>query len=726
MKHNCCLLLLALTAFCTLAVSCSDPEESAASALARRIIPGKASRIEFARTADTSDVFTLSARKGKVVISAPNSNCMAVGLNYYLNNYCDATVSWYAADKVELPAKLPLPEEPLRVEARVPERFFLNYCTFGYSLVWWQWKDWERLIDWMALNGINRPLAITGQEAVWQKVWREMGMTDGQIRAYFTAPPFLPWQRMMNIDRWMGPLPQGWIDSQAKLQKRILARERQLGMKPVLSAFSGHIPVDMKDILPEGSDIRPVSLWDGFGEECRTYMLHPDDPAFAKIQKLYLDGQKALYGTDHIYGLDIFNEVDFFESGPWDPEELSRISHHVYETLAAADPDAIWLQMGWMMYYDRAHWTPEIIKAYLGSVPQGKVIMLDYFIEKSMIWEYTEGFYGQPYYLCFLGNFGGNTLLEGNFDDLGPRLEKALEASPAGIGCTLEGFGISPFLYEYTLSKAWSVPETDAQWVEKLADRRSGRGNEKVREAWNLLCHEVYTKPAVSSVNSLMCRRPSFDADHYAPTRGYDFCDPKTLEKVFTLLVESGCKGEDIRFDLVAIGTKVMENRFEYCFKLFKSAYEDRDPQAMKLAWDIADVFMDSVEQLLATDDRYSLKQWIDGARAMGRTAEEKDYYERSARMLLASWGGAGQLTDYAGRQWSGLFYNYYKARWDLFAAAAIEAVEQGVEFDQKAFDLRVREFELAFGNSTEPLLEPAMTLGADTYEICSKLLINE
>ena len=132
MKHNCCLLLLALTAFCTLAVSCSDPEESAASALARRIIPGKASRIEFARTADTSDVFTLSARKGKVVISAPNSNCMAVGLNYYLNNYCDATVSWYAADKVELPAKLPLPEEPLRVEARVPERFFLNYCTFGY------------------------------------------------------------------------------------------------------------------------------------------------------------------------------------------------------------------------------------------------------------------------------------------------------------------------------------------------------------------------------------------------------------------------------------------------------------------------------------------------------------------------------------------------------------------------------------------------------------------
>ena len=67
-------------------------------------------------------------------------------------------------------------------------------------------------------------------------------------------------------------------------------------MKPVLTAFSGHIPADMKELLP-GADIRPVSLWDGFGEECRTYMLHPDDPIFARIQKLFLEEQTALFGT---------------------------------------------------------------------------------------------------------------------------------------------------------------------------------------------------------------------------------------------------------------------------------------------------------------------------------------------------------------------------------------------------------------------------------------------
>lgn len=26
----------------------------------------------------------------------------------------------------------------------------------------WDWERWEREIDWMALNGINLPLAFTG------------------------------------------------------------------------------------------------------------------------------------------------------------------------------------------------------------------------------------------------------------------------------------------------------------------------------------------------------------------------------------------------------------------------------------------------------------------------------------------------------------------------------------------------------------------------------------
>lgn len=70
----------------------------------------------------------------------------------------------------------------------------------------------------MALNGVNLPLAITGQEAVWLKVWTDMGIPADTVRAYFTGPAHLPWHRMLNMDRFQGPLPMSYIEGQARLQ----------------------------------------------------------------------------------------------------------------------------------------------------------------------------------------------------------------------------------------------------------------------------------------------------------------------------------------------------------------------------------------------------------------------------------------------------------------------------------------------------------------------------
>lgn len=201
-------------------VSCRGGDDSAVRALAERVIPEYADMFIFEHLEDTSDCFELESRGRKIVVRGNDCNSMAVGLNWYLKNYCMTTVSWYLSDPVEMPSALPSVKEKVRIQARTQERFFLNYCTFGYTMPWWKWEEWERFIDWMALNGVTMPLAITGQEAVWQKVWQKHGLTDEQIRSYFTGPAHLPWHRMSNIDRWQGPLPQEWIDSQADLQKK--------------------------------------------------------------------------------------------------------------------------------------------------------------------------------------------------------------------------------------------------------------------------------------------------------------------------------------------------------------------------------------------------------------------------------------------------------------------------------------------------------------------------
>ncbi len=33
----------------------------------------------------------------------------------------------------------------------------------SYSMAFWNWSRWEQELDWMALQGINLPLAFTGQ-----------------------------------------------------------------------------------------------------------------------------------------------------------------------------------------------------------------------------------------------------------------------------------------------------------------------------------------------------------------------------------------------------------------------------------------------------------------------------------------------------------------------------------------------------------------------------------
>lgn len=72
-------------------------------------------------------------------------------------------------------------------------RYYQNVCTPGYSSVWWKWQQWEKNIDWMALNGINLALAFQAQEAIWERVYLSLNFTKMEIDEHFAGPAFLPW-----------------------------------------------------------------------------------------------------------------------------------------------------------------------------------------------------------------------------------------------------------------------------------------------------------------------------------------------------------------------------------------------------------------------------------------------------------------------------------------------------------------------------------------------------
>ena len=482
-------ILLFLVVVCQ--IRAEDTNITTMHKMTQRLFPQQASSFDFRLLNDTSaDTFTIKSEGNKIIISGNNANSMAVGLNHYLKNYCLTTISWYKDDPIELPKTLPSISTEVTVKANVPTRFFLNYCTFGYSMTWWKWSDWEHFIDWMALNGINMPLAITGQEAIWYKVWSKLGLTDEEIRGYFTGPAHLPWHRMCNLDGWQSPLPKEWLSSQAALQEQIVAREREFNMRPVLPAFAGHVPAALKRVYPNIKTTR-VSEWGGFADQYRCTFLNPMDSLYAIIQKEYLTEQTRLYGTNHIYGIDPFNEID---PPSWDADSLGMMAKHIYESVAAVDPEAVWLQMTWLFYADIKHWTTPRIKSYLRSVPQDRLILLDYFCEYTEIWKQTDSYFGQPYLWCYLGNFGGNSFLSGPVNLVSERLADALKnggSNLKGVGSTLEGIDLNQFMYEFVLDKAWNGGQTDKEWFFKLADRRIGKISPEPRKAWEILANKV-------------------------------------------------------------------------------------------------------------------------------------------------------------------------------------------------------------------------------------------
>lgn len=678
------------------ALSCSTEDEKAARELAERVVPGYVSGLRFEQISDTLDVFELSSEGGKTVIRGNNANSMAVGLNHYLKNYCGVSVSWYASDPVQYPAAMPSVDGYVRIEARAQERFFLNYCTFGYTMPWWKWEDWERLIDWMALNGVTMPLATTGQEAVWQKVWRSHGLTDWQIRSYFTGPAHLAWHRMSNIDSFGGPLPQGWIDSQAELQKKILRRERQLNMKPVLPAFGGHVPEQLAEIYPQ-AQITQVKGWAGFPQENLCHFLAPMDSLYARIQKEYMQEQERLFGTDHIYGVDLFNEI---EAPSWDPNTLAEMSRNAYQSMADVDPEAVWLQMGWMFYYDRKHWTPENVKAYLGAVPQGRVVLLDYYLENTLVWKTTESFYGQPYILCYLGNFGGNTRLSGHFHQTSERIEETFAdggRNLIGIGSTLEGFGVNQFMFEYVFDKAWNSGMTDSCWVESLADRRMGRSCGKSRKVWKDLCDSIYVGGSFSCQTPLVCARPCLEGFwHWTAIHNVRY-DNSTLVRIWKELLDMYSDRDTYRFDVVNIGCQALGNHFAELRDGFTKAYGERNATEVQRIGAEMLALAHDIDALAACEPQFRLEKWLEDAESLAESPEEKEYYRRNARTLISTWGDECTIRDYGTRLWSGFLESYCIPRWKMFIEEITGCISEGREYDETAFFERLTEFEDAW-----------------------------
>lgn len=667
---------------------------------------------------DKMDVFELESADNKIIISGNTGVAQASGLNYYLEQFCNIQLS-VNNFSFRLPDSLPMIKGKIRKESKYEYRYIFNYCTFGYTMPWWDWNRWEKMIDYMALKGVNMPLSIIAQEVVWKEVYKELGMSEEQISETFVGPAHLPWHWMGNIDGLGGPLPEKWFKDRLDLQKKILARERQLGMRPVMQSFTGHVPVALKKLYPQAK-IEKIEDWAGVEG---TYFLDPTDPLFNRIGSLYLQKQTEMFGSDHLYDADCFIEVDPPSNNP---DFLKKLSSSVYNIMKKEDPHSIWVTQGWFLFFRRKFWQDEQVKAFFSGVPKGKMLVLDLYGEKNPVWDWTNGFYGQDWIWNVICNGDQKLNMSGDLNTMQKQLYRAETSEHSkglkGIGIIPEGIGYNDPVYDFIYSRAWNNDTVNiGSWLSNWAERRYGMHDDRIKKAWNLLAESVYarTRTRWSSLMS-MPRMSKFDGEKedirheradisIKSSKDFDMdLDVPKLAKAAKILLSLSDKlkrNEAYEFDLVNVYRELLHSFSHLFIGNLTRAYEDKNLTEFDISSSKLLKLFDDLESITSSNKFFMVGPWIQSARNWGDNICEKDYYERNARTILTIWQPYKKATlrDYASRQWSGMIKDYYKPRWELLCLELRNCIVSGDLFDVKAYENTVKELDFAWTIANKP-----------------------
>jgi alpha-N-acetylglucosaminidase len=627
--------------------------------------------------------FEARAGRGRLHVAATDGVSACVGIHRYLTDACRVRVTW----DTDLPLALgALPDTaPIRGQARVDEFYYLNFCTFSYSTAYWDWADWEREIDWMALHGVTMPLNLVGHEAALQLAYTRLGMTGDEIRSFLGGPGYLPWVYLGCLDSFAGPLPASWVGRHLELGRRILDRERAFGMRPVLPAFTGHAP---SQLAPAGSRTRS---WQGL----ETTVVSPGHPAFRRLTAEIVAAQRELFGTDHRYASDPFIEMVPAETDE-DADYPAAVAAAILDGLRAADAGASWVLQSWPFSYQRDHWSAGRVGAFLDRLPVDAVVVLDLWGEADPQWQRLDGFAGRPWIWNGLLNFGGRSEPIADLQSGQRNLEAALASDrpPVGLGLTMEAIHNNPAFFELIADRAWRDEPAGGRgdaWLRDFGRQRYGTSDPATDQVWRGLRRSVLNATSRSIFPerfiSIAVSRPDYlrmldpGSAIHDELRAAMFYRPADLLSACRTLLESVAPGpaqagsaeNDLVGSCVALLLRVIDHRYH---ALLTASLRTGvvDPPA---AGSFLDAF-DDLDDLVATRPTMRLERWVEAAGRWADGAADRRVLADNARRIVTVWNTAQDrhLDDYSARIWSGLVAGYYRRRWELWLRLLPQALD--------------------------------------------------
>lgn len=673
------------------------------------------------------DFFRITSKDGKLYIKANNYVAAFHGIYCYLKKFCNVQFSWCGNQKIHID-NLVMFDGEFKKEIEQKYRVYMNYCTLDYSMCWWDFARWEKEIDFMAMNGINMPLAVVGTEAVWYETLQKFGFTKEEALHFISGPAFWAWQLMTNIDSYLPPENENYIYERMELGKKILNRYLEFGMYPIQQGFSGHVPALLKEKYPHAK----ILMQKGWCRYPKTAQLDPIDPLFSEFGTVYLHKMKELFGNHHFIACDPFHEGTPPKSGKAYLHEVGRAIDRLYKNF---DSESVWVMQAWSM---REH----IVKA----VPKNRLLILDLNSEKT---PQNQNCWGYPVISGMLHDFGGKNAMQGKLKKHCENVYMKLKnngANVVGTGMFMEGIEQNPVVYDLQFELLTTSSKIDLDpWINNYILRRYGKFDETLKKAWNILLETCYRSNGYeeNQVGSCIASRPQMIPESAGPCcKNKPYYDTAKFEKAVALFLSVSDRFRDsdgYQYDLCDLTRQAMSNRFYNVQIQFAAAYKKKDSTAVEETAKKQLSLLADLDSLLSHRKEFCFSRWINDCHDLATDDQEKHYFDLNARTLLTSWGdirtNTSALYDYAWREWSGLIKEYYYKRWKLFYNHALFCLKHKRIFfilntnsftgrnryKSYSFGKKLNEFELSWIRTYREYPQPSNTDVIASAKACAE-----
>lgn len=615
------------------------------------------------------DYYIVESLRGTVRLISNSGVGLASAFNCYLKDVCHCHVSRYGK-QVSLPQNLPQVKGKIERHTTFKHRYAYNYCAHSYSMAFWNEEDWQKELDFLAMNGVNMVLDITGMEEVYRRFLTKIGYRHREIKNFLTGPAYFAWCYMANISGVGGPLHDNFFYDSCELARKNHRRMQILGMDIVLEAYNGMVP---SDIAKKVGDIPTIEqgLWNGLP---RPLMIDPSSVSYVKYAALFYEAQKEVFGdiTKYFAG-DICHE-----GGTLKGSNKKDVYMNFVGALTNFKKDAVLIMQGW-----GENPTKSFIK-YSKPFRDEHILMLDLFAESRPKSEGRNAPLSKFNYLYgMLNSFGGRMGIHGNIDILSGKIrESSKNSNFKGIALTAESNTSDPIVVDLFFSTVWENITDTKEWINAFAERRYGAKNENIEKSLEIqlktALSDKYYNLGEGAPENLLCGRPEGKYDKvssWGNTKfGYNVKEFEEAAKLFLADYDKFKDNECYVYDAVNILRQVLSNQIYGIVLKMEQEYKKKDYFAFLENGEKLLSLADMLDKVLLNHKDFTLGEYLGKVGEYANKLDDftKELYLINAKALITTWysrpaANEGGLHDYSNRQWGDLVSGFYKARWAKF-----------------------------------------------------------